>query len=126
MKTLSGKIYWVKFDFNFIGVHNPKTDETSFISAKITNCVVDENMIKFTTVAPDVDYTTYNINLLINDTGKKYEGKFKETENEDNEGKITCELFQSTKEYFLYGKWTEYDYDIETEVVYTWWARIDK
>lgn len=125
MKTLTGKIYWVEFDFNFNGLHIPKKDETSFVATKMTNVIIDDNMIKFTCEPIDKGYSMYSVNLVINDSGNKYEGLFKEIEDEENEGKVSCELFRNSKAYFLYGKWTEYDYDLETDVDYTWWARID-
>jgi hypothetical protein len=129
MKTLSGKINWVEFDFSFTGAHFPKKDETSFVSTKISNVIIDENMIKFNTEPWDVgkgcDSVIYHVSLVISDDGKKFDGIFNE-EDDCSEVKCTCELFENKSSYFLFGKWTEYLFEDESESICTWWARIDK
>ena len=122
MKKLSGKIYWIADDFSFNGNFIPKKDETSHTVSKVEDVVIDEHVIKFTTTPVDYDGEkfSYNVNLLADEKGLGFTGTCNETTDRDWKGEIKCELFENKKTYFIYGKWTEDD------VVYTWWARIDK
>lgn len=119
---LSGKIYWVLDDFTFNGNYYPKKDETVHIVTKIENVIIDEHMIKFSTnpIEYGGELFSYDVNLLINDNGLGFSGRFTETSDGDWSGSISCELFENKNLYFIYGKWTE------DEVIYTWWARIEK
>ena len=129
MKTQAGKINWVLFDFNFTGDYFPDKDETSFHSTRISNVVISDDIIKFSTEPYDVGKgkisTIYNANLFISNDGKKYEGVFNEID-DFSQVECTCELFENTRSYLLCGKWTEYFFEDESESVSTWWAKIDK
>lgn len=122
MSKLTGKIYWVESDFSFNGCHIPKKDETSHTVTRIENAIVDDHMIKFTSTP--VDHGNYqfgyNVNLIANDKGLGFTGSFSDTTDGDWKGEITCEVFENKKAFLLFGKWTE------EEIIYTWWARIDK
>lgn len=122
-KQLKGKIYWVLDDFAYIGTVLPKKDQTSHIVARLDNIVIDEYMIKFY-VCPhqssDGQEWSYNVNLLINDIGTTFRGTFSEATEPSYTGEVFCELFSNHKKYMLQGRW------IEEEVLYTFWAIIDK
>lgn len=124
MSGLNGKIYWVCDDFSYNGIYIPKKDETSHISTNLTNAIITDYMIKFST--EDVDYGDgiilgYNVNLNINDNGSGFSGTFTEVYHQsDWKGNVSCELFENKKVFFLYGKW------MEDDKIFTWWARIDK
>ena len=124
MNTLTGKIYWIEEDFNFNGTRDYKKGEIASAVTGIENVIIDNNMIEFTTIPFDLDgeQICYNINLRADDIGLGYSGKFHDRADRDWNGEIKCELFkdENEKTYFLYGKWTE------DEVIYTWWARIEK
>lgn len=122
MENLKGKIYWVEDDFNFNDIHFPKNDETSHSVTNVENAIIAENMISFKTTSLEIDGVkfTHSVNLMANDTGFGFTGTCTiSLEGYDN-GVVVCELFQNAKTYFLYGKW------IEEEILYTWWAKIDK
>lgn len=122
-KLLTGKIYWVRDDFSYIGTHIPKKDATSHIAARLENVIINEYMIKFY-VCPhkdsNNDYWTYNVNLFINNDNTKYNGTFTEDLEPSYVGDVNLELFENKNKYFLYGRW------IEEETIYTFWATIDK
>jgi hypothetical protein len=123
IQQLKGKIYWVLDDFAYIGTVMSKKDSTSHIVAKIDNVIIDEHMIKFY-VCPhnsaDGEEWSYNVNLLINETGTRFTGTFSEATEPDYIGVVHCELFSNDKKYMLQGRW------IESEALYTFWAIIDK
>jgi len=120
---LSGKIYWVQDDFSYNSFYDPKKGETLHISTGVDNVLIDENMIKFSTlpiknISNEIE--SYNVNLIINEHGIDYSGTFANTEDRDWSGPVTCELYENKKAYFLFGKWTE------SEFLFTWWAKINK
>jgi hypothetical protein len=121
---MNGKIFWVLDDFAYIGAFVPdKKRPTSHTVARIENVIIDDNMIKFYVLpheAADKIVWSYNVNLLNNPTGTRYEGGFTEATEPDHKGKITCELYSNTNKYLLQGRWYECD------EVYTWWAIIEK
>ncbi|MBP9180480.1 MAG: hypothetical protein KBG24_08300 [Bacteroidia bacterium] len=122
MKKLSGKIYWIQDDFNFNGNYFPAKGKTAHIVSKIENVVIDDNIIKFITAPVDFNGAifSYHVNLLADDNGLGFSGKFTEEADIDWTGEIKCELFENKKAFFVYGKWEE------DGVIYTWWARIQK
>jgi hypothetical protein len=121
-KQPSDKIHWVLYDFDFSGLYKPKTGETEMTTTVITHSIIEEYMIEFSTEAYDYEgiNLSYNVHLLIDDTGRKYVGRHTRDDKPESEGEVTCELYSNSKTYFLYGKWTEDGKD------YTWWARIEK
>lgn len=122
MAALTGKLYWIENDFDFNGPRETKKGESESAITGIENVIVDDNMIEFRTIPFELEgvQTSYNINLRADETGLGYSGKFYDTIDRDWNGEVKCELFENAKMYFLYGKWTEDD------VIYTWWARIQK
>lgn len=121
-QQLKGKIHWVLDDFSYVGVVIPKKDATAHIVARINSVVIDDHIIKFY-VEPYEVYGvmwSYNVNLLINENGTKYSGTFNDATDGDYTGEVSCELFSNFKRHMLYGRWTEY------EVLYTFWAIIEK
>jgi hypothetical protein len=121
-EQLKGKIYWVLDDFSYIGQVVSKKDTTSHAVARIDNVIIEEYMIKFYVLPFEINGETwsYNVNLLMNDTGTKYTGQFTEDSEPDHSGEVNCELYRNPKHYMLYGHWTE------DEWVYTWWAIISR
>ncbi len=121
---LTGKIYWIADDFKFKGSRDYKKGETASAVTDIENIIVDDNMIEFTTSPFDLEgeQISYNVNLKPDDIGLGYSGNFYDKADRDWNGEMKCELFKDKDEktFFLYGKWTEDD------VIYTWWARIQK
>ena len=122
MTQLTGKIIWVLDDFGYFGNHIPKEDTTEHTVSKIKFAIIQEHMIKFQTdpVEYQGEQFAYNVNLNINDKGTHYTGSFSEVTDSDWTGKVSCELFENGKVFFIYGEW------IEDETFYTWLARIDK
>jgi len=121
-QQLKGKIHWVLDDFFYIGMVIPKKDTTAHIVARINNVIIDEHMIKFYVEPYEVrgEMWSYNVNLLINENGTKYNGTFTEATEGDWAGEISCELYSNAKRHLIYGRWTE------DEVLYTFWAIIEK
>jgi len=122
VEQLKGKIYWIYDDFSYIGENIPKTGETSHAVARISNAIIDDNLIKFHVEPYKVgsDFWSYNVNLLMDEIGTKLHGTFTETTDADWAGEITCELFSNPKRHMLYGRWTE------DEDIFTFWAIIEK
>jgi len=118
-----GKIYWVLDDFSYIGVVIPKQDDTAHIVARLDNAIIDEHMIKFY-VCPYNDSHgvewSYNVNLLVDEARSKFNGTFSEATDPSHKGEVYSELFSNRNKYVLHGRW------IEDEMVYTFWAIIDK
>jgi hypothetical protein len=121
-KQLKGKIHWVLDDFFYIGMVIPKTDDTAHIVARINNVIIAEHMIKLYVEPYEVrgELWSYNVNLLINESGTKFNGTFTEGTDTDWTGEVTCELLSNPKRHMLYGRWTE------DEILFTFWAIIEK
>jgi len=122
-KQLKGKIYWVLDDFAYIGSIIPKKETTSHTVARLDNVIINEYMIKFY-VCPhkteDGEDWSYNVNLIINEIGTKFNGTFNEATEPSHKGEVFAELFSNNKNYMLQGRW------IECETIYTFWAIIEK
>lgn len=120
---LKGKIYWVLEDFAYIGAVTPKTGDTLHIVARITNVIIEEHMIKFF-VCPfkgvDGEEWSYNVNLQPDDTGTKFNGFYSEGTEPSHKGEVNSELFSNSKKHIIYGRW------FEDELIYTFWALIEK
>jgi hypothetical protein len=122
-KQLKGRIFWVLDDFSYTGEIIPKKDATSHTAARLENVIIDEHMIKFY-VCPykssDGDEYSYNVNLLVNDTGTRFNGYYSFEKEPSWRGEVFCELFSNKGKYLLQGRW------IEEDCIYTFWAIIDK
>ena len=99
----------------------------SFVNFKIpfTNAVAsgaDEFVIKFTTKPYDIDGEAFSYSINLNSFDKEfiYKGFATSLTDEEEPIEVKCELFENKRAYHLYGTWIEYD------MVYTWWAKIDK
>ena len=122
-KQLKGKIFWIEDDFGYIGGIIPKDNTTSHTVARIENVIIEEYMIKFF-VCPHPDHSktewSYNVNLLVDDTGIKFNGTFSEATEPSHTGEVFAELFQNKNKYMLLGKW------LENESFFTFWALFEK
>ena len=123
-KQLKGKIYWILDDLSYIGTRIPKKKyDNTHVVARLDNIVIDGHMIKFY-VCPhkgsDGQEWSYNVNLLIDDTAIKFNGTFSEATDPSYKGEVYSELYSNLKKYMLQGRW------IEDEIIYTFWAIIDK
>jgi hypothetical protein len=123
IQQLKGKIFWVLDDFAYIGEKVSKKDSTTHTVARLDHVVIDGHMIKFY-VCPfknsDNEEWSYNVNLLINEVGTRFSGIFSEATEPSHNGELNCELFSNDKKYMIYGRW------VESEIIYTFWAIIDK
>lgn len=128
---LKGKIHWIQDDFNYDGLFKVKLDskssKTSFkesehVTTKLENVIIDEFVIKFSTVPYDSDgeIFSYNLNLTSLEQEFLYKGFASSETDPEMPIEVKCELFENKKHYFIYGSWVEYD------TPYTWWAIIDK
>jgi hypothetical protein len=128
---LIGKIYWVQDDFAYEGQYKIKLDSKSqkssykdseHVVTKIDNVVIDEFVIKFTTKPYDIDGEAFSYSINLNSFDKEfiYKGFATSLTDEEEPIEVKCELFENKRAYHLYGTWIEYD------MVYTWWAKIDK
>jgi hypothetical protein len=121
-KLLKGKIIWIQDDFAYIGANTLKNESTSHIVARIENAIIDDYMIKFYVcphVSSDKQEWSYNVNLLINETGTSFKGTFSEATESSYKGEVFCELFSNKKKYMLHGRW------LENDALYTFWAIFD-
>ena len=122
-RQLKGKIHWVLDDFSYIGTVIPKNGDTAHIVARLDNVIIDEHMIKFYVCPYKDPYNedwSYNVNLLINDTGTKFNGSFTEATEPSHKGEVSAELFSNRLKYILQGRW------VEDETIFTFWAIIEK
>lgn len=120
-EPLKGRIAWIPSDFKFKGTYTSK-DETSFFVTNVSDVVIQDYMIKFFTEPYEFNgmSLSYYVNLLIDEYGSKYVGKFTLESDPEFEGQVTCELYENKGKYLLYGSW------IENEVIYSWIAEIEK
>lgn len=120
-KPLKGRITWIPSDFKFKGAYTSK-DETSFFVTDISDVIIQDYMIKFFTEPYEFDgmSLSYNVNLLIDEYGSKYVGKFTLKSDPEWIGQVTCELYENKRKYLLYGSW------IENEEECSWIAEIEK
>jgi hypothetical protein len=121
MSKLTGYIFWVSGDFSFNGTHKSKENDYDRTASKIEEVIVEEHMIKFQTglLFEGKNKFSYEVNL-INDSANIFKGRFNLLTATEGRGDVSCELFQNSRAYFLYGEW------IEDSNCYTWWARINK
>jgi hypothetical protein len=122
MTQLIGRIYWVLDDFTYNGNIIPTKDSTAHAATRLKYAIIQDHMVKFQT--EPINYfdnkLVYDVNLTINDIGTRFVGTFSEVTDDDRRGDVSCELFENSKAFFLYGNWIEDEYN------YTWWARIEK
>lgn len=117
MNLLAGQIFWVSDDFKY---NDSLEREFEHTAAKISDVVVDENMVKFTVQNPGYLLYTYEVQLIREDIGTNYSGTFRSLENLEYFGQVKCELFENETKILLYGCW------LENETEMTWWAMLKK
>lgn len=107
--VLSGKIYWIDDTFSYSGVLIPKLENASHSVAIVHHFTINNHEISFNVLPFKVNdvYMSYAVSLHKNQSGIKYNGKFKEETNADNMGAIVCELFENEQHYLIYGNWIE-------------------
>lgn len=118
-EPLKGRIAWIPSDFKFKGIYTPK-DETSFFVTNVSDVIIQDYMIKFFTEPYELNGMSYYVNLIVDEHGSKYVGKFTLESDPEYEGQVTCELYENKRKYLLYGSW------IEDEDIYSWIAEIEK
>jgi hypothetical protein len=123
MKQLQGKIFWVNHDFNFYGIQKVITSQEVYYTAtKVTNFVMDENMISFYTspYTYQGDEYEYKVNLLAGKKEGTYTGSANYVDGGKINGRISCIALENKWQIMLYGEWHE------DEIAHTFWAIIDK
>lgn len=108
-KTLKGKCVWINDDLAY---NDSIIKEYEHTVARIENVTIEDHAIQFIIPNPGYLPKSYNITLLRDDIGTKYQSY-------SSDLNISCETFVNETHYIIYGKWNE---DGET---YTWWAITD-
>jgi hypothetical protein len=117
MAALTGRIFWVLDDFNYVG-HGPEIDYDHTV-ARVENGIVDEFMIEFDTTNPEEMLSdAFHVRLLREDNGTKYTGIFGGKTDPEIKVDAHCEVFKNEKKTMLFGTWNEDDFN------YTWWAEL--
>jgi hypothetical protein len=101
MPLLKGRIFWIDDDF---GYNDRQLKQFDHMAGKFDDAVIDDNMIKFSVSHGGYLYCSYNINLLRNPIGTKYDGTYTSMEDQEYSGTLNCEKFENEKRYFLYGQ----------------------
>lgn len=117
----AGKIYWIEGDFKHIG---PLFEEFEHSVSRITESLVDENMVKIITEPTDFGEGEVSLSIqLIRGKGFSFSGDFRDLEKGDFSGKADAELFLSKEEWLLIGNWYEEKEDGEI-LKYAWIAKV--
>src|SRR5436190_6369566 len=106
MSQLSGKIHWINHDFSFYGCEKVLTrDEVYYTVTKVTNFVMDENMISFYTAPYEYqgDTYAYKVNLLAGNRDYIYTGYANYVEGGRVDGSISCQVYNHNDRIMLHG-----------------------
>jgi hypothetical protein len=122
-QQLKGKIFWQQEDSTKMNTLLSKNNTPSLTSARLDNVVITEHMIRFSVQPYEMSEETWSYTVYLSDidhNGTKYSGYLRKGNDLNHCGEITCELFNNSSRYMLYGKWSE------NNVQYTWWSIVER